>query len=169
MAKGRAERLLEQPLAVGVKMWVIEPKHLKKVNVDTTLQDKHVRFPTDWRLYNRDRERLARLAKERGISLRQRYARVGPKELHQQSRYAQAKQYKRVKRSIKKLRTYLGRVIRDIERQMGQWDGKLVERCPWPSGSKSSGGKIKTKFTACTHQRWSASANARRTRDTRLE
>ena len=33
-------------------------------------------------------------------------------------RYAHAKQFKRANRSLRKLKTYLGRVIRDIRRKM---------------------------------------------------
>lgn len=126
LAEGGAEALLEQTLAAGLKLRVIQPRHLEKVNVDTTVQEKHVRFPTDGRLYNRARETLVRLAKKRGIELRQSYERVGPRELHQQSRYAHARQFKRAKRSTRKLKTYLRRVIRDIERKMGQGDEEML-------------------------------------------
>jgi len=125
LAEGGAEALLEETLTAGLKLRVIQPRHLEKVNVDTTVQEKHVRYPTDGRLYNRARESLVRLGKERGIRLRQSYERVGPRELQQQSRYAHAKQYRRAKRSTRKLKTYLGRVIRDIERKMGEGDEEL--------------------------------------------
>ncbi len=114
-------------MEAGLKLRVFEPRHLEKVNVDTTVQEKHVRYPTDERLYNRARESLTRLAKRRGIRLRQTYERVGRKELHQQNRYAHAKQFKRAKRSTKKLKTLLGRVIRDFERKKGKWDEELLK------------------------------------------
>ena len=49
--------------------------------------------------------------------MRQSYVRVGKQALLQQSRYAHAKQFKRAKREERKLRTMLGRVIRDVERK----------------------------------------------------
>jgi IS5 family transposase len=50
--------------------------------------------------------------------LRQSYARVGKFALIQHQRFAHAKQFKRANRTLKKLRTYLSRVIRDIGRKI---------------------------------------------------
>ena len=86
--------------------------------VDTTVQPKNVTFPTDAKLLNRAREKLVRLAKQHGVDLRQSYARVGKFALIKHQRYAHAKQFKRANRALKKLRTYLGRVIRDIGRKI---------------------------------------------------
>jgi IS5 family transposase len=60
-------------------------RQLEQVNVNTTVQEKHIRFPTDARLYNRMRERLVKEAKKAGIVLRQTYVRVGKQLLFQQS------------------------------------------------------------------------------------
>jgi transposase, IS5 family len=72
----------------------------------------------------RAREVLLRLAKRHGVKLRQSYARVGKFALIKHQRYAHAKQFKRANRASKKLKTYLGRVIRDIARQI-EGDGWL--------------------------------------------
>jgi transposase, IS5 family len=88
------------------------------VIVDTTVQPKNVMFPTDARLLNRAREKLVRLAKHHGVALRQSYTRVGKFAPIQHQRYAHAKQFKRANRMLKKLRTLLGRVIRDIGRKI---------------------------------------------------
>ena len=84
--------------------------------LDTTA----IAHPTDSRLLNRAREQLVDAAQEAGISLRQSYARVGKAAEHQAGRYAHAKQYKRMQREIRKLRTWLGRVIRDVRRKAGE-------------------------------------------------
>jgi hypothetical protein len=63
---------------------------------------------------HRARERLVKLAKKTGVDLRQSYARVGKHALIAHQRYAHAKQFKRANRALKTIRTYLGRVIRDI-------------------------------------------------------
>ncbi|WP_225122440.1 transposase, partial [Bradyrhizobium sp. BRP22] len=91
---------------------------MSRVIVDTTVQPKNVTFPTDAKLLNRAREKLVRLAQLHGVALRQSYARVGKLALIQHQRYAHAKQFKRANRMLKKLRTYLGRVIRDIGRKI---------------------------------------------------
>ena len=59
-----------------------------------------------------------RLATKLGISLRQSYRRVGRLALIKHQRYAHAHQFQRANRSLRKLKTYLGRVIRDIERRI---------------------------------------------------
>ena len=61
---------------------------------------------------------LVRLAQRHSVALRQSYARVGKFALIKHQRYAHAKQFKRARRALKTLRTYLGRVIRDIGRKI---------------------------------------------------
>ena len=122
-----AEKLLLETIKSGLKLKAIKTTQLKRVNVDTTVQEKNIRFPTDARLYDRARERLVKAAKERDIDLRQNYNRLSKKMLLKQSRYAHAKQMKNSKKSIKKLRTYLGRVIRDINRKSFNPDKKLQD------------------------------------------
>jgi IS5 family transposase len=120
-----AEELLKETIQAGLKTKAIKPHQLKRVNVDTTVQEKEVRFPTDARLYDRARQRLVNGAKERGISLRQNYNRKSKQLLYRQSRYAHAKQLKRAWQCTRKLKTYLGRVIRDIERALPEPDDQL--------------------------------------------
>ena len=112
-----AEELLKQTIEAGLKLKAVKPHQLKRINVDTTVQEKEIRFPTDARLYDRARQRLVVEAKKRDISLRQNYNRLSRQQLAQQSRYAHAKQNKRARKCTRKLKTYLGRVIRDIERK----------------------------------------------------
>jgi IS5 family transposase len=122
-----AEVLLRETIAAGLVLKAIKPSQLERVNVDTTVQEKHVRFPTDSRLYDRARERLVKAAKRRDIKLRQNYRRVGKRLLLAVNRYMHARQVRRAERSRKKLHTILGRVIRDIERKVPQPDEKLAE------------------------------------------
>lgn len=64
------------------------------------------------------REKLVALARKTGLDLRQSYTRVGKLALIKHQRYAHAKQFKRAGKTLRKLRTYLGRTIRDIGRQI---------------------------------------------------
>ena len=109
--------LLQESLATAARTGALKPSDLARVVVDTTVQPKAVMFPTDAKLINRARQRLVRQAHALGITLRQSYARVGKLMLIKHQRYAHAKQFKRANRSLRKLRTYLGRVIRDIRRK----------------------------------------------------
>lgn len=111
------ETILQVTVAAGVKSKAVKAGDFKRVNVDTTVQEKAVSYPTDSKLLNRSRERLVRLCRKAGVALRQSYARVGPKAWVKAHRYAHARQYKRMRREVKRLRTYLGRVVRDIERK----------------------------------------------------
>lgn len=120
-----AEGLLRETLEAGLKIKAVKPHQLKRVNVDTTVQEKEIRFPTDARLYDRARQRLAEAAKDRGISLRQNYNRKSKHALYMQSRYAHAQQMQRARQCTRKLKTYLGRVIRDIERNYQKPDEPL--------------------------------------------
>jgi IS5 family transposase len=118
MGEERLQALLQESLAVATRTGAMKPNDLARVIVDTTVQPKNVTFPTDAKLLNRAREKLVKLAKRLGVELRQSYTRVGKFALIQHQRYAHAKQFKRAKRSLRKLKTYLGRVIRDIARKI---------------------------------------------------
>src|SRR5271167_2998725 len=118
MGEERLTALIQESLSVATRTKAIKPSELSRVIVDTTVQPKNVTFPTDARLLNRAREKLVRLAKQHGVVLRQSYERVGKFTLIQHQRYAHAKQFKRANRALRKLKTYLGRVIRDIARKI---------------------------------------------------
>jgi transposase, IS5 family len=110
--------LVQESLAAAHRGGALKPEHLERITVDTTVQPKAVAFPTDAKLMHRARERLVRLAAEWGVQLRQSYTRVGKLALIRQGRYAHAKQHNRARRELKRLKTILGRVVRDIRRKI---------------------------------------------------
>jgi IS5 family transposase len=112
-----AEELLSQTITTALKQKYLKETQCQRINVDTTVQTKAIRFPTDARLYDRMRETLVKSAQDEGIELRQNYVRVGKKILRRQQNYAHASQGRRASRETKKLKTLLGRVIRDIDRK----------------------------------------------------
>ena len=118
MGEVKLQVLLQESLAVATRTEAMKPSDLARIVVDSTVQPKAVMFPTDAKLLNRARERLVRLAKKVGVELRQSYRRVGKFALIKHQRYAHAHQFKRANRSLRKLKTYLGRVIRDIGRRI---------------------------------------------------
>ena len=115
MGEERLMALLQESLAAATRLG-----DFRAVIVDTTVQEKAITFPTDAKLMHRARERLVKLAKRHGIALRQSYARVGKIALIKHQRYAHAKQFKRANRHLKRLRTMLGAVIRDIDRKLAR-------------------------------------------------
>jgi len=120
-----AEELLKETIEAGLKLKAVKSYELKRVNVDTTVQEKEIRFPPDARLYDRARQRLVDACKERGIALRRNDNRKSKQLLHKQSRYAHAFQMRRAKRCTRRLRIFLGRVIRDIQRKYREPDEQL--------------------------------------------
>lgn len=118
MGEDRVAALLQESLSVAVRTGAMAPGDTRRVIVDTTVQPKNVMFPTDAKLLHRAREKLVALARKAGLDLRQSYTRVGKFALIKHQRYAHAKQFKRAGKALRKLRTYLGRTIRDIGRQI---------------------------------------------------
>jgi transposase, IS5 family len=119
MGEERLVALIQESLCVATRTGAAKPADFRQVVIDTTVQEKAIAFPTDARLMQRARERLVRLAKEHGVRLRQSYARVGKIALIKHQRYAHAKQFKRANKALRRLRTMLGRVVRDIGRKIG--------------------------------------------------
>ncbi len=117
-----AEAILAATVRAGLKVKAVRESSLERVSVDTTVQPKAISHPTDARLYNHAREILVRLSRKAGISLRQSYSRIGPRTVMRAGRYFHARQAKRGHREVKKLRTILGRVYRDV--------GRKIERVP---------------------------------------
>ena len=119
------EQLLKQVIQTAMMCQALKSHEIERVNVDTTVQEKAIAFPTDARLYDKARRTLVRAAQSRGIRLRQSYVRVGKQALFRHSRYRAARQLKRAHKHTRKLRTYLGRVIRDLARKESQPDEQL--------------------------------------------
>ena len=111
-----SEKLLKASLAAAQREAALTEAEIKRVNVDTTVQEKAIAFPTDARLYQKARQALVRVAKSCNFKLRQSYVRLGKRALVNQGRYGAARQLKRARRETRKLRTYLGRVLRNVER-----------------------------------------------------
>jgi IS5 family transposase len=124
MGEEGVEWLLTATIEAARKGEVIKPDSVEKLIVDTTVMEKAIAFPTDGRLLECARKRLVKLAGQNGFSLRQNYNRVAPRLVVQSGRYAHARQYKRMSGSIRKLRTLVGRVWRDVERHVSKLDGK---------------------------------------------
>jgi transposase, IS5 family len=118
MGEEKLVALLQESLHLATRTGAAKPADFTRVIVDTTVQPKAIAFPTDAKLLHRARERLVRLAQKHAVKLRQSYVRVGKAALIRHQRYAHAKQFKRANRSLRTLRTYLGRVTRDIGRRI---------------------------------------------------
>ena len=122
------EWLLAQSIAAATKGRRVKRASLNEVVLDTTVQPKAIAHPIDIRLLNRAREQLVDAAQDAGIVLRQSYARVGKAAEHLAGCYAHARQYRRMQREIRKLRNWLGRVVRGVQRKGGEITGSLKHK-----------------------------------------
>jgi IS5 family transposase len=114
------ETMLMATIKAGRKLGLLKAASTDRVIVDTAVMPKAVAHPTDSRLLERSRQHLVKLADDNGIALRQNYNREAPRIAMQVGRYAHAKQFRRMKKSLRTLKSRVGRVYRDIGRQMDQ-------------------------------------------------
>lgn len=114
------ELLLAVTIEAARAAGLIKRESLDKVIVDTTVMPKAIAHPTDSRLLERSRQHLVKFAQDNRLKLRQNYNRQAPRLATQVSRYGHAKQYKRMRGVIKALRIRVGRVQRDVQRQLSQ-------------------------------------------------
>ncbi|MEM9111895.1 MAG: IS5 family transposase [Planctomycetota bacterium] len=116
------EEVLKATVAVALETGTVKSSSLERVTVDTTVQPKAIAHPTDSRLYLKALLTLVGQAKKAGVKLRQSHTRLAKKAAMKAGRYAHARQFKRMRRELKRLKTYLGRVFRDVCRKI---DGHL--------------------------------------------
>jgi IS5 family transposase len=114
----RLELLLAESVAAAQRGGAVQEKHLRRVTIDTTVQPKAVTHPTDSKLLQRGIEILARLARRHGIRLRQSYLRVARKARREAAKLIHAGHRRQAERHVRQLRTWLGRLFRDIGRKV---------------------------------------------------
>jgi transposase, IS5 family len=111
------EELLAQTINVAVELKLIKPQELSHVIIDSTVQHKAMAHPTDSRLLESARVKLVEAAKDAGIDLKQTFAKEGRELNRKAARYAHARQFKRMRQAIRRQRTIVGRLQREIERK----------------------------------------------------
>lgn len=112
------ERLLKTTITAGQKTQTITEASLESVIVDTTVQPKAVQYPTDARLYRKIHRSMLKIAKEEEIKLRQSYTKSMDLAFRKHGGHAKAKQFKRAKPVLRKMKTMAGRIMRDVERKL---------------------------------------------------
>jgi len=118
LGEAGVEELLATTIAAAMEMKAVTPAEFERVIVDTTVQEKAIAYPTDSRLLEVARARLVQLAQCAGLSLKQTYERESKRLRRRAGGYAHAKQFRRLRRVLKRQRTVLGRLLRDIERKL---------------------------------------------------
>ena len=112
------EELLKATIDTAVQTKAVRPAEFERVIVDTTVQEKAIAHPVDSRLLEIARAKVVQAAKRVGISLKQTFAKEGKELRRKAGGYAHAKQFKRLRRTVKRQRTMLGIVLREIGRKL---------------------------------------------------
>ena len=112
------EELLKATLDAAVQNKAIRPSEFERVIVDTTVQEKAIAHPVDSRLLEIARHKVVQAAQRVGIHLKQTFAKEGKTLRRKAGGYAHAKQFKRLRKTVKRQRTILGIVLREIGRKL---------------------------------------------------
>jgi transposase, IS5 family len=141
LGEAGVEQLLKSTIEASVAMKLVKPAEFERVIVDTTVQEKAIAHPTDSRLLEIARHKVASAAKRCGIAVKQTFAKQGKQLRRKAGGYAHAKQFKRLARTVKRQRTILGRLMRDVQRsvnRISQADGSGMV-----AGQQSSASALK--------------------------
>jgi transposase, IS5 family len=118
LGEAGVEELLKSTIDTALGIKAVKPSEFERVIVDTTVQEKAIAHPVDSRLLEIARHKVVQAAKRAGLMLRQTFAKEGRDLRRKAGGYAHAKQFRRLKRTLKRQRTILGIVIRDARRKL---------------------------------------------------
>ena len=120
------EQLLKATIDCAVDIKAVKPADLERVIVDSTVQSKAIAHPVDSRLLEIARHKVVVAARRAGIALKQTYAQEGKTLRRKAGGYAHAKQFKRLRKAVKRQRTILGVVMREVQRKLDAADKVAV-------------------------------------------
>jgi IS5 family transposase len=114
------QELLRATIATAIRTQAVLPSKTQRIIVDSTVQEKAIAYPTDSRLLEIARHKLVKAAQAIGIELKQTFAKEGKELRRKAGGYAHAKQLRRLRRTTKRQRTIVGKLIREIKRKLCQ-------------------------------------------------
>ena len=118
------QAILKATIDTAVASKAIKPAEFERIIVDSTVQEKAmalghpVAYPIDSRLLEIARHKIVVHAKRCGIALRQSFAKEGKALKRKAGGYAHAKQFKRLQRTVKRQRTIVGKLIREVRSRL---------------------------------------------------
>jgi transposase, IS5 family len=107
------EFILSQTVALHT-----DAKNEKEVQIDTTVQEKNITFPTDAKLAKKVIDNCTKIAEKERVKQRQTYKRVAKQHLRDAYFGHHPKRKKKATMARKKLRTIGKRVVRELERKL---------------------------------------------------
>jgi transposase, IS5 family len=114
----KLEAVLGESIAAALRAGALEPKHTERIIIDTTVESKAVAHPTDSHLLHRGIQWLNRLAKRHGLPVRQSFLRLAARAKREVGRLIHTGGHKQALRHLRRLRTFLGRLHRDVGRKI---------------------------------------------------
>lgn len=120
LGEAGVEELLKTTIETSVAMGAVKKADLQRVIVDTTVQEKAIAHPTDSRLLEVARAKIVRLAQRSGIKLKLTHEREATALRRRAGGYAHARQFRRLKKVLRRQRTILGIVLREVQRKMAE-------------------------------------------------
>ena len=112
--------IMKELLRVGIKIGALKKKDLASVIIDTTVQLKNTRHPHDAYLMEAARKKVVALCKHLSISLNETYEKSFKRNMIKLWKYSKDSKAKQRWRTLKKLKTLLGRLIRICERGISE-------------------------------------------------
>lgn len=110
------DEITKELLRIGIALGVVKEESLDKLIVDTTVQIKNIKHPHDAQLMEKARSKVAGLCKSLGIKLNETYAKAFKSNTIKLWKYSKTSKVKKRWKTLKKLKTLLGRLIRVCER-----------------------------------------------------
>lgn len=114
----KLEELLAETIRVALSVKAVSKREIERVTIDTTVETKAVAHPTDSHLMMRAIEWLNRAATKAGVRLRQSYLRLGRQARKEVARLLHTGGHAQGMRHLRKMRTWVGRLLRDIDRKI---------------------------------------------------
>ncbi len=111
------EQGMEKVLSLSIKLHPGAEKEAE-VQIDPTVQEKNITFPTDTKLYKKIIEKCRKIAKEEGVVLRQSYRRKLKELMLAQRNSQHPKRRKQARAAQRKIKTIAGRLVRELERKL---------------------------------------------------
>jgi len=112
------EELLKATIDTAIETRAVRPAEFERITVDTTVQEKAIAHPVDSRLLEIARAKVVQAARRAGITLKQTFVKEGKELRRKAGGYPHAKQFKRLRRAVKRQRTILGIVLREVRRKL---------------------------------------------------
>ncbi len=132
LGEAGVEQLLKTTIEAAVSMQAVKPVDLERVIVYSTVQEKAIAHPTDSRLLEVARAKIAQLAKRAALKLKMTHEREGQTLRRRAGGYAHAKQFKRLRPVVRRQRTILGVLLREVQRKMvGLAQAAQDKLAPW--------------------------------------